>query len=1235
MTTHAYVSNRAVQELSLALERDGPPSNLLGRVHAPSLQAGSFFPDWGDACKYIGKKDKCDEFHVASELAHWPEFWEAAFSHLHSKYGKKSGEWEEGAIPLISFLMGVVSHGVADYYWHSLDESGWGFIPALAASSFNGSFYAAHRAADWGGEFVLAHRTDLNELVENKWHIPTGDVVAIYATLGINVTILDMNASIMAGYAASQGVRIFGKYLFPRWAEEAPALVDILNTYPHGGLDSLSAYVAACWKYLLETNFSNLQSLPDIYQSHQIFMGSSISQSLISPIFTSGRLLKSVTAKAIPSSKDAEYTIAMKSGFLTNLSHLSFFSASTQPRSIDKIIEVGKEALSEMFAIVKTWIFGTPCHKIDFIERKSDINVFESHHSFTNLGQSIVFGKFQGNHSGLASDLVLTAPGYTHSHVQQGAVFVLRNVSRFSLGSSTRIHIEEISPVTIVGPNGGATGGRFGTSALVLDFNCDGIDDLIVAAPFAYDGAGAIYVFFGNKNGSGSLNCLTPETKCVIQAGVSADIVIMGTGRDDLRMFGWVLTAGDVDGDGWQDLIVGSPFVGTITKPNYGAVSAFKSKPFEKFRDRQIILSLREALWTLEPPLKISFGEFGGSVRCYDNFLIVTSPGWKELHHSNALGALFAYQLHAGNAPSLVGSTAPEFAGTGFGAQVITGIVNGTSFLFVASPRETVHNAFPKFMDLPGILTPFNTRGYAAGVVRMLDLRNLSLAHNLTNLVVAEYSGTKSNSRLGGSGWFVDDTEMWISEATANGESGQMIRVENGTFLPPASRNPKLGRHKHDPEYLSDLFPNLECVQGSRNGQRFGVSVGKMDFDGDGNRDLVVGTGYGQNPIIYSLHRMFTRSLLCRPATVAFAVPAARRSGRAGMRALSTPAGNVGYLVLLPTYLSVFQHLTVREALNQAMDEEMARDDKIYLLGEEVAQYNGAYKVSKGLLEKYGDKRVIDTPITEMGFAGIAVGSALAGLKPICEFMTFNFSMQAIDQIINSAAKTRYMSGGTIECPIVFRGPNGAAAGVAAQHSQCFAAWFGSVPGLKVVSPYSAEDAKGLLKAAIRDPNPVVVLENELMYGVSFPVSDEVLSNDFVLEIGKAKIEREGSDITIVAHSRPVQFALDAAEELAKSGISAEVINLRSIRPLDVDTIIASVKKTNHLITVEGGWPQFGVGSEISAQILESDAFDHLDSPIFRVTGADVPMPYAKNLEDLSLPSVSNIVNAARKSLNK
>ncbi|KAJ3271669.1 pyruvate dehydrogenase E1, beta subunit [Terramyces sp. JEL0728] len=332
-------------------------------------------------------------------------------------------------------------------------------------------------------------------------------------------------------------------------------------------------------------------------------------------------------------------------------------------------------------------------------------------------------------------------------------------------------------------------------------------------------------------------------------------------------------------------------------------------------------------------------------------------------------------------------------------------------------------------------------------------------------------------------------------------------------------------------------------------------------------------------------------------------------------------------------HYSTPNQLTVREALNQAMEEEMRKDDKIFLLGEEVAQYNGAYKVSKGLLEKFGPQRVMDTPITEMGFAGIAVGAALAGLKPICEFMTFNFSMQAIDQIVNSAAKTRYMSGGTVTCPIVFRGPNGAAAGVAAQHSQCFAAWYGSVPGLKVVSPWSAEDAKGLMKAAIRDPNPVVVLENEIMYGKSFNVSSEVLSDEFVIPIGKAKVELEGKDVTIVAHSLAVGQSLEAAEELAKKGIKAEVINLRSIRPLDIDTIIASVKKTNHLVTVEGGWPHFGVGSEIIAQIMESEAFNYLDAPVLRVTGADIPTPYAANLERFAFPQVTNVVETVEKLL--
>lgn len=335
-------------------------------------------------------------------------------------------------------------------------------------------------------------------------------------------------------------------------------------------------------------------------------------------------------------------------------------------------------------------------------------------------------------------------------------------------------------------------------------------------------------------------------------------------------------------------------------------------------------------------------------------------------------------------------------------------------------------------------------------------------------------------------------------------------------------------------------------------------------------------------------------------------------------------------------FLAAPASLTCREALNSAIDEELAREDKVFVIGEEVAEYDGAYKVTKGLHAKYGDRRVVDTPITEAGFTGLAVGAAFAGLRPIAEFMTFNFSMQAIDQIVNSAAKTLYMSGGKIKVPIVFRGPNGASAGVGAQHSQCFAAWYGSVPGLKVVSPYDVEDCRGLLKAAIRDDNPVVCLENELMYNTVFDdVPDHVMDPDFILPIGKAKIMREGSDVTIVAHSRPVGFALKAADVLAQDGVSAEVINLRSIRPLDRATITESVKKTNRLVTVEGGWPSFGIGAEVCAAVFESDAFEFLDAPVQRVCGADVPTPYAENLEANAFPTVDNIVTASRAAVSR
>lgn len=327
--------------------------------------------------------------------------------------------------------------------------------------------------------------------------------------------------------------------------------------------------------------------------------------------------------------------------------------------------------------------------------------------------------------------------------------------------------------------------------------------------------------------------------------------------------------------------------------------------------------------------------------------------------------------------------------------------------------------------------------------------------------------------------------------------------------------------------------------------------------------------------------------------------------------------------------------ITVRDALNSAIAEEMDRDPDVFLMGEEVAQYNGAYKVSRGLLDRFGDKRVIDTPITEIGFAGLATGAAFAGLKPILEFMTFNFAMQAIDQIINSAAKTFYMSGGKLPCNITFRGPNGAAAGVAAQHSQDYAAWYGAIPGLKVLSPYSAEDYRGLLKAAVRDPNPVVFLENEIAYGEEFDISEEALLPDFVLPIGKAKIEREGADVTLVSHTRSVKFCLEAAEVMQNEfGVSCEVINLRSIKPMDVPLIIESVKKTNHLVTVEAGFPAFGVGSEICAQIMESEGFDYLDAPVERVTGCEVPTPYAKELEDFAFPDVDVVCRAVKKVLS-
>ncbi len=355
-------------------------------------------------------------------------------------------------------------------------------------------------------------------------------------------------------------------------------------------------------------------------------------------------------------------------------------------------------------------------------------------------------------------------------------------------------------------------------------------------------------------------------------------------------------------------------------------------------------------------------------------------------------------------------------------------------------------------------------------------------------------------------------------------------------------------------------------------------------------------------------------------------MPSAPRTEEPPRAAVDAPARPAAAAPAEPDWTGPTVTVTVREALRDAMAEEMRRDPKVFLIGEEVAEYQGAYKISQGLLQEFGAKRVIDTPITEHGFTGLAVGAAFQGLHPIVEFMTFNFAMQAIDQIINSAAKTLYMSGGQMGCPIVFRGPNGAAARVAAQHSQCYASWYAHCPGLKVVSPWSAADAKGLLKAAIRDPNPVIFLENEILYGQSFELPK---AEDFVLPIGRAKVERKGRDVTIVAFSLMVGTALKAADELAKEGIEAEVVNLRTLRPLDTATIVESVKKTNRIVSVEEGWPYAGIGAEIAATMMEH-AFDWLDAPVARVTGLDIPMPYAANLERMVVPQPDRVLAAAK-----
>ncbi len=424
-----------------------------------------------------------------------------------------------------------------------------------------------------------------------------------------------------------------------------------------------------------------------------------------------------------------------------------------------------------------------------------------------------------------------------------------------------------------------------------------------------------------------------------------------------------------------------------------------------------------------------------------------------------------------------------------------------------------------------------------------------------------------------------------------------------------------------DPVKAGDVIAEIETDKATMEVEAVDEGVFGTILVPEGTENIAVNT-----PIAVLLQEG-EKAAPAKPAaepTAAPTTPAAPVEAASGPREAARPLAAA--VAAAPEWSGPMVKQTVREALRDAMAEEMRRDENVYLQGEEVAQYNGAYKVSQGLLDEFGDRRVIDTPITEIGFTGLAVGAAFTGLRPIVEFMTFNFAMQAIDHIINSAAKTLYMSGGQLGCPIVFRGPNGVASRVGAQHSQCYASWYAHCPGLKVVAPYFAADAKGLLKSAIRDPNPVVFLEHELVYGQTHDVPD---NPDWLVPIGKARVARPGDHVTLVAFSRGVQFALEAAEKLSAEGISAEVIDLRTIRPLDIETIVASARKTNRVVTIEEGWAFSGIGAEIAATVMEQ-AFDWLDAPVVRVAGADVPLPYAANLESLALPHAGDIVAAAK-----
>ncbi|KAJ3021649.1 UNVERIFIED_CONTAM: integrin subunit alpha 8 [Siphonaria sp. JEL0065] len=737
--------------------------------------------------------------------------------------------------------------------------------------------------ADFGGEFVLAHSMDLNSFVQLEWRVPTGDLVEIYKGLGYDVSVLELNACMSQGYLASQGIRITGRYLFPRWAQEAPPLIDVYYSYPHGGIESMSRSVASCWVWLLKSEFKNLEELPEECaggiqgKSRKLLIQGDIEDgnledaALVSPrhVNHNSSLFQQVSlctnnlrAQLTPHGNSGDFSINLK-GLMwwTSFWNSVIKTASSpelellqanQPTKLDRLRSIISEGASEMLSITAAWIFGPVCHSIKHIQSISKMNTFFTKSPDANLGHAITSGDFTG--SGFP-DLILAAPGYSHISSQIGCVFVMSNMSHEYLMKSVSQEVESVAAVKIFGPSSPTlSGARFGHAITVLDFNLDGIDDLVVSAPWASNDVGAVFVFYGDSNGGLGKRCLVDTSKetCVLYADMDADIVIYGTSkssRTGMRGFGFTLTSGILSGTG-RTLVVGSPYSGTSQSPNRGIVHAFESK-----RLQPASMTLENALWSLSAPIGIAFEEFGKSVEVLNGVVLVGAPGWRLTYYQQAYGMVYAYRVFPGMlAPILVGSTTANDTLTGFGSQMISGPLDdsGKQYLFISSPTESNLEALPKFLDLPGILTPFKSRGYSAGVVRIVDPASLLGGKRLLDsITLTSVKGSRSNARLGGSGWFLEHGELWVAEAFAEGETGKIHRIENSTIFLDESistrnaRRPPRHGHRHDPQYLADLFPQLECIQGAKSGDRFGVSIHRMDFDNDGGSDLLVATGTG------------------------------------------------------------------------------------------------------------------------------------------------------------------------------------------------------------------------------------------------------------------------------------------------------------------------------------------------------------------------------------------------------